>query len=135
MITIAADWIRVRWPELVARGSLLIPLSQWDDGDAFTLAELGPLPGPVRVIGCVVLRGAADRDAPVVVSLSRHEGPPGTHTFAAADGHTYAATAQRLEGESTRPLDVQVVEGTAALAERRTALLESTLLIDAHVGI
>jgi molybdopterin/thiamine biosynthesis adenylyltransferase len=135
MITIAAEWIRGRWTELSTQGHISIPLSRWDSGDAYTQSELGPLAGPEQVIGCLVFAGTPDDNAQVVVSLSAHLGARESHTFTGLDGHTYAAAARCLERDSYRALDVQIVEVTAALAERRTALLESSLLADAHVGV
>ena len=139
MITIGADWLRSQWSQLVSRGDLMLPLSKWDDGDAFTLAELGPLPANVQTRGRVTL-GICDRaGVPVSVQLSVAEAPVGSRgndAFSAADGRTYRATGWvRDENGVERETPVQIVEVASALAERRRTLMETSLLSSVKVAV
>lgn len=138
MITLSADWLRERWPELVAKGTIPVRLSRWDDGDAFTLAELGALPSTEQVAGKVVLGDRAESDVPIVVQLAVAAGDTDDrprNMFAGPDGRTYVASGRRRGPDTARDVPVQIVEVTGALAERRAALLESPILGDASVCV
>src|SRR5258708_4699384 len=136
MITLSADWLRKRWPELEASGSISIPLSSWDDGDAFTLSELGPLSAPQLVNGRLSLDGRGESEA--LISVDLVGGDPGRvasrHTFTAPDGRTYLAKGRCIQNEQEREMPVDIIEVTGALEVRRSALLESYLLEDAAVA-
>jgi len=133
MITLSADWLRDRWPELASAG-VPVRFSSWDGGDAFTLAELGVLPSADQVAGVVVLDTDPGHDAAIVVRLALATESTDT-TFSAPDGKTYAVSGFIRGSRSARDMPVQLVDVAGALAERRAALLESSLLRDASISI
>jgi len=139
VITLGAEWLRDRWDELSRTGFVPVRLSEWDGSDAFTLADLGPLPSPRVVTGTVILGVAGPPpDSLVVVRLVQSEGgptEPNLARFAAPDGRTYALSGEFLGSTPPKSLRVEIVSVTSALAERRLALLESTMLGDACVLI
>lgn len=133
MITLSTDWLRARWPELVSAGAVPVRFSSWDGGDAFTLAELGVLPSADQVAGVVVLDTDAGRDAALVIRLTPTER---TDTrFSAPDGKTYAVSGFSRGPHADRDMPVRLVDVTGALAERRAALLESSMLGDASISV
>lgn len=138
MITLSTEWLAQQWQRLAVGGVVSIPLSRWDEGDAFTLTALGPAPSVDQVIGLLALGSAPAGEAPVVVTLlPRPEGSdvPARSVFAAPDGETYAAVGRVENREGAREMTVQIVDVATALIERRTALLESHALRDACVLI
>lgn len=139
MITLTADWLRDHWQRLVLDGSVPLPLSRWDGGDALTLAEIGPLPAHERVTGAMTLADVAPRDAQVGVALvptMTADPDETTAIFAAPDGQRYQLRGWLHDDRGSRHVvGVQLVEVTEALEERRSVLLESSLLRDARVTV
>jgi molybdopterin/thiamine biosynthesis adenylyltransferase len=138
MITLSTDWLRDRWPELVSAGAVPLRLSRWDGGDAFTLADLGVLPSAEQVVGAVVLGADAGQDVPVVIRLALATGTTDTRllsTFSAPDGKTYVASGSCEAPHPARDMPVQLVDVAGALAERRAALIESSLLRDTSISV
>jgi molybdopterin/thiamine biosynthesis adenylyltransferase len=137
LITLSADWLRVRWSELEAAGAISLPLSAWDNGDAFTLAELGPLSAPNQVNGYVSLDGRGRSEAVVSVNLVRGESDDDVsrRVFKAPDGNTYIANGRCLRDGHELDMPVELVEVASALKERRASLIESSLLEDAAVAV
>lgn len=136
MITLSTDWLNQQWSALIANGTVPIPLSRWDEGDSFTLTMLGPLPSADQVTGRLILGPASDEEAPVTVELVAESDGPAIaqqHAFVAPDGKKYAVLGRVLDRGETREMDVQIVDVSSSLAERRTALLESHALKDACV--
>jgi len=138
MITLSANWLRDRWPNLVANGAVPLPLSRWDDGDAFTLVELGVLPSSNQVTGHLAIGSVDAPESPLEVRLE--PAPEGVdddakNAFTAPDGTTYVAIGRATGPGASSEMPVQIVEVEAALAERRVALLESQVLKDECVFI
>jgi len=138
MITLSTDWLMRQWPSLVVDGVVAVPLSRWDEGDAFTLTALGPAPSADQVIGVLTLSLAPAGEAPVIVTLlPALEGSdvPAWSVFAAPDGRKYAAVGRVQNREGPREMAVQIVDVAATLSARRTGLLESHALKDTSVLI
>jgi molybdopterin/thiamine biosynthesis adenylyltransferase len=137
MITLSGDWLRAHWNALGRDGECPLLLSKWDDGDAFTLADLGPLPAALQVHGVVTSDSTNRRDREIVVRLTLVSDDQRNHTcrFFAPDGRTYAVTGRHEAPEGGRDMPVEIAEVHAALAERRNAIIESGLLSDATIFI
>ena len=45
IVTLSSGWLREKWPQLTKVGSLPVDFSSWDDGDALTQIDGGPVPG------------------------------------------------------------------------------------------
>ena len=131
VVTITADYIDSHWPELVDTGILRIKLSEWDEGDAYTLSEIGPLPGYVRALGAVVLGDIDVGDCSVVIRL-QEDGDEGT-LYQCPTGKEYRVTAKRIRRQTEDKMDVRVDTISECISSRRRGLVESDLLEDKSV--
>jgi hypothetical protein len=64
VVTLSAEWLRERWPELKKAGLLPVTFSSWDDGDALTQSELCVQSTPTIVEGSLLLGQAASANTP-----------------------------------------------------------------------
>lgn len=131
MITLSAEWLAEHWALLVERGQVPLPLSSWDDGDAYTLRTLGPMSSPVSIEGRVVLGETTSVAAPVMVRLRKllpGTGSAGLTYFTAPDGVVYVIEGLQMTDAGPERLEVQVVSVLPALELRRSQVIESNLL-------
>jgi molybdopterin/thiamine biosynthesis adenylyltransferase len=132
VVTVSSVWLRQNWPQLLAAGNVGCQFSSWDDGDALTQCNLGPLPSASVVQAAISLAGggAPVDDVTLRVDLkpiTKAEATPSD--FVAPDGTSYRASVNRSqESISTIFADVQ-----PELATRRSGILETTILADKSV--
>ena len=130
--TVSSAWLRQNWTQLHANGRLSCEFSLWDDGDALTQCELGPIPSASVVQGAIVLsgRGFSADGTRLRIELEPIENAiANALDFMAPDGCAYRAWGTRSEQSLTTVFaDVQ-----PELATRRSGILETTILADKSV--
>lgn len=138
MITISTGWLIENWLTLSNCGLAPIPLSVWDEGDAYTLTTLGPMSSPNVIHGVVAMESTSAPDVPVVIRLKRvSEKVPQQvmSVFELPDGSCYKAEGEVKEHGITRIVQVEIVEVKGTLERRRRGLIESGLLQEVSVLI
>ncbi len=134
--TLSSRWLREKWPEFKKDGSVAVPLSSWDDGDALTQSDLGVQPSGSIVEALVVL---GDETKPLNginlrIDLRPGDGSkPDVSTFAAPDGSWHRAVAQRMHNGKEESIDVWFADVQPELATRRSGILETNVLEDKTV--
>jgi molybdopterin/thiamine biosynthesis adenylyltransferase len=134
--TLASAWLRQQWPHVLRDGGVSCPFSAWDEGDALTQCELGPLPATTIVQGSVSLasREFASEGIGFRVLLNPIEKVGADPAeFTAPDGTAYWATASRILNEIEEPISTVFVDVQPELATRRSGILETTILSDKSV--
>ena len=132
VVTLSSEWLRKQWPQVEKDGKIAIRFSSWDDGDAFTQTDLGPLPSAAIVEGVVSLReetGAASGSAPTVTLAVSEPSLNDLAVFVAPNGISYRAAAV----QGGRPAEVAFADVQPELATRRSGILETTILRDKSV--
>jgi molybdopterin/thiamine biosynthesis adenylyltransferase len=132
IVTLSSQWLREQWPDIEKDGSIPARFSCWDDGDAFTQYELGPLPCSLVVDGSVSLGEAPatpDKSALLVALTPSDASKGGVATFTASSGSTYRAVARRAD----LSIDVVFADVQPELGTRRSGILETTILSDKSV--
>src|SRR3989338_5563247 len=71
IITITSEFLNDNWTKLVSNLILPTPLSEWDEGDAYTLASIGVAPSQKVVFAAIVLEDAEVRDFSIVIRLRK----------------------------------------------------------------
>lgn len=131
VVTLSTQWLRERWPQVEKEGKIAIRFSSWDDGDAFTQVDLGPLPSAAVVEGVLSLQeaGASGGLAPIVTLAVSEPSPSDLALFIAPDGVSYRAAAV----QGGRLAEVAFADVQPELATRRSGILETTILRDKSV--
>lgn len=129
--TLSTQWLADHWGAILRDGVLPVRFSSWDDGDALTQFELGPLPATSLVDGVVRLGEAKvpPIGSAAEVILQPGEGPVSEDsTFVAPDGSVHHAQARRNVAGKEELLDTDFVDSQPELALRRSTLLETNVL-------
>jgi molybdopterin/thiamine biosynthesis adenylyltransferase len=132
--TLSSAWLRQNWTRLVAEECLVCRFSSWDDGDAFTQYELGPLPSETIVEALVCLAG---HDSPGDQAAFRiHLSPVDKagnmpSAFVAPDGSAYQASGAMAHSKNS--LAAVFADIQPELSARRSGILETTMLADKAV--
>jgi molybdopterin/thiamine biosynthesis adenylyltransferase len=132
VVTLSSEWLRKQWPQIEKDGKIAVRFSSWDNGDAFTQTDLGPLPSAKIVEGVLSLReeaGASGGSAPTVTLGVSEPSPNDLAVFVAPNGISYRAAAV----QGGRPAEVAFADVQPELATRRSGILETTILRDKSV--
>jgi molybdopterin/thiamine biosynthesis adenylyltransferase len=131
--TLSTRWLADQWAAVIRDHIVPIRFSSWDEGDALTQFELGPLPASSVVEGVVLL---GEKTAPPVgaklrIVLHPGKGPVSEGSrFVAPDGSIhYAETLRHIDGKD-ESLDTDFVDLQPEFAIRRSSLLETHVLED-----
>jgi len=131
VITLSSQWLREQWPQVEKDGTIAVRFSSWDDGDAFTQVDLGPLPSASVVEGILSLKDAGDSagPAPAITLAVSEPSPSDLAVFIAPNGVSYRAAAL----QAGRRAEVAFADVQPELATRRSGILETTILRDKSV--
>jgi molybdopterin/thiamine biosynthesis adenylyltransferase len=137
VLTLTSRWLEDRWSALKEKGTLSIPLSAWDGGDAFTLHDIGVQGAATAVEGEIFIGESRQSDSQHSVRLFLAavdpSTPPAPARFVAPDGTVYKASSQFSKDGVTSELDVEFVDIQPALDKRRIGILETSVLADTKV--
>ena len=132
--TLSSAWLRQNWPGLLAEGGLACRFSSWDDGDAFTQYELGPLPAGTVVEGFISLAGQDSSTSGAAIRIGLNPiGKVGNNPseFLAPDGSAYRASGTMEK--SADAINAVFADVQPELSARRAGILETTILADKSV--
>jgi molybdopterin/thiamine biosynthesis adenylyltransferase len=132
--TLSSQWLRERWNEFTRDSMLAVGFSSWDNGEAFTQQELGPLPAASLVHGTLSTAGkaaSATKTALLLVLNPAKADDSDPAVFVAPDGSAYRVSARVSEG--AEPVSVVFADVQPTLATRRAGILETTVLADRGV--
>jgi len=132
VVILSSEWLRKQWPQIEKDGKIAVRFSSWDNGDAFTQTDLGPLPSAKIVEGVLSLReeaGASGGSAPTVTLCVSEPSPNDLAVFVAPNGIAYRAAAVQGGGRA----EVAFADVQPELATRRSGILETTILRDKSV--
>jgi hypothetical protein len=132
VVTLSSEWLRKQWPQIEKDGKIAVRFSSWDNGDAFTQTDLGPLPSAKIVEGVLSLReeaGTSGGSAPTVTLGVSEPSPNDLAVFVAPNGIAYRAAAVQGGGCA----EVAFADVQPELATRRSGILETTILRDKSV--
>jgi hypothetical protein len=73
MITITTEYLNANWKVIVENSFLPTQFSEWDGGDAYTLAEIGTMPSQKVAIGAIALEDVPLSDFSIIIRL--HQRP------------------------------------------------------------
>lgn len=134
VVTLSSAWLRQNWPRLLAQGALACRFSSWDDGDAFTQYELGPLPADTVVEGFISLAGKDSSTAGAALRIGLNpigEAGDNPSEFLAPDGSAYRASGSMEQ--SADAVNAVFADVQPELSARRSGILETTILADKSV--
>ena len=135
MIVISSEYLDKNWEMLNSNGSLPTIFSEWDDGDTYTLAEIGKLPSSSLVEGIVTLQEAILEDYPVVIQLLPSTIPDTSTNYKAPNGSAYNIIAKKKNCSEFIIAEVRIENLHENIDKRRRGILESYLLKDKTVLI
>lgn len=135
MITITAEYLTNNWNILQTNSILPTPLSEWDNGDAYTLASLGQFPSSKVVFAAVVVGDKKVNDFPIVIRLSEQNDELTSGCYRSPSGAFYKASAELIADKKLEILSINIANLTKDLSSRRQGLIETDLLKDATVFI
>lgn len=135
LITITSEFLDDNWQKLLANSILPIPLSEWDGGEAYTLASIGVAPSQKVIFAAAILEGTTVSDFPIVVRLRRLSDNTGQYGYQSPEGTPYAVTAEVLVNDLAKKVQVEIVGLAESLSSRRQGIIETDLLKDSSVVI
>ncbi len=135
MITITAEYLSKNWSILQTNSILPTPLSEWDNGDAYTLASLGQFRSSKIVLAAVVLGDKRVNDFPIVIRLSEQNEGPTSDCYRSPSGALYKATAELTAEEKLKTIPITIANLTKDLSSQRQGLIETDLLKDSTAFI
>ena len=135
MITITAEYLNQNWNTLQTSSILPTPLSEWDNGDAYTLASLGQFPSSKIVYAAIVMGDKQISDFSLVIRLHKQTESVNAECFRAPSGDLYKVTAQIMVDKSYKDTEVKIASLVKDLTRRNQGLIETNLLKDVAVFI
>jgi molybdopterin/thiamine biosynthesis adenylyltransferase len=135
-VTLSNRWLQERWSQITRDGKIPIRFSSWDNGDAFTQCDLGPMPAASVVEGAVILGEDAigSTDVKVRVVLTRSEASPSDpSTFVAPDSSVHSAKGWQYVDGKRQSIAITIVDVQPALDARRATILETSVLREKSV--
>lgn len=134
MITITAEYLNQNWNILQTNSILPTPLSEWDNGDAYTLASLGKFPSSKTVFAAIVLGDKKLSDFLLIIRLHKLENDT-PQSYRAPTGDIYEATAEAIVDGNSKKIEIKIASLLNDLSCRRKKLIETDLLKDVTVFI
>lgn len=136
MITITTEYLDANWKVIVENSFLPTQFSEWDDGDAYTLAEIGTLPSKKVAFGAIALEDIQLSQFSIIIRLHQHPGNDSSpNHYRCPDGTGYELTAAKIKDGLIESVPVRVEDIDKNLSARRLGLLETDLLKDRSVLI
>lgn len=134
MITLTSEHIEENWSKIKSGTVVPVSLSEWDDGDCYTLSSLGVL--PCRTIdGALVLGDTPVSDFSIVIRFKQVSDSINHSLFEAPDTGRYEVTGEHYVADGIEAEDVKIEHLHDSLESRRAGLIESNLLSGRSVCI
>lgn len=132
VVTLSAEWLRAKWPDLVATRSLPVDFSSWDEGDALTQVELCVQASASGAQARLVMdQGQAEPAAEMTIVLAPTDNPTSrSNVFVAPGGVAYRAEVIEPGEAAAGRREVVFADIEPQLDLRRAGILETTILKD-----
>ena len=128
MIVITSEYLDKSWDLLNANSVLPTQFSEWDDGDAYTLAEIGNLPSKKIVGGVIMLQDDVAQDYQIVIKLKQELESEKASIYQSPNGIKYEVSAKYKKDGVFEVMDVRVENVSENISRRRHGVLETNLL-------
>lgn len=135
IITITSEFLNDNWVKLFPNSILPTPLSEWDEGEAYTLASIGVAPSQKIIFAAIVLEDTEVHDLPIIIRLRKLTGNTKQHDYRSPEGISYIASAELFINGVASEIQIKIVELAKSLCLRQQGLLETDLLKDSSVLI
>lgn len=135
MITIPSEYLNNNWKKLVDTKLLPVTLSEWDNGDAYSLSLMGACSSQKEVYGAVVIGESNIRDYQIVIQLIRvsDEQP---FDYASPTGEKFKAVSySNAVNAKNENIITHIVDVGYELSSRHRGLIETDLLRNRSVLI
>ena len=135
MITIPSEYLNANWKKLVDNKILPIVLSEWDDGDAYSLSSMGIFPSQKEVYGVIVIGERKIEEHPVVIQLIQVSDKQEAD-YISPPGESYKVAAYLNKNDSQgKEMAIHIVHIGSELSSRQRGLIETDLLKNSSVLI
>ena len=135
MITIPSEYLNINWKKLANNKSLPITLSEWDEGDAYTLSSMGRYLSQKEVYGVIVIGERDTKEYQVVIQLIKVSEKQ-EYDYASPTGEKFKAISYLNKGETrNEKVTTHVVNVGYEISSRHHGLIETGLLKDSSVLI
>lgn len=135
MITIPSDYLNANWKELANNAILPITLSEWDEGDVYSLNSLGTFESQKEVYGAVVI-GERDLKKYLIVVQLIQVFDNQEYGYVAPTGEKYRIVSYLNKGARKRQeVMTHIVDIGNELSSRHRGLIETGLLSNSSVLI
>jgi molybdopterin/thiamine biosynthesis adenylyltransferase len=135
MITIPSEYLNNNWKKLVDTKILPITLSEWDDGDVYSLSSMGACPSRKEVYGAVVIGESDIREYQIVIQLIKvsDEQP---FDYASPTGEKFKAVSySNAVNAKNEKIVTHIVDVGYEISSRHRGLIETDLLRNSSVLI
>jgi molybdopterin/thiamine biosynthesis adenylyltransferase len=132
VVTLSAEWLREKWPDLKSAGFMPIAFSSWDDGDALTQSELCIQASPVTVRGALLLDQHQSKEpAELGILLEPTDREAfAQDVFVSPEGAAYRARIVSQGRQHLPSANIVFADVEPQLALRRMGILETGILKD-----
>lgn len=130
MIVISSEYLDRNWASLNSDAQLPTTFSEWDDGDAYTLAEIGKLPSKTIVEGLITLQENVTESYPIIIQLKPLKEADTPGDYQSPDGVAYEVIGKQKKNGDFVTSDVRIESIDENIGHRRRGILETNLLKD-----
>lgn len=135
IVTITSEFLNDNWAKLLSNSILPTPLSEWDEGEAYTLASIGVAPSQKIIFAAVVLEDTEVCDFPLIIRLRKSTDSARQHDYRSPEGTGYFSTAELFVKGVANEIQIKIVDLEKSLSLRQQGLIETGLLKDSSVLI
>lgn len=128
MITIPSEYLNNNWKKLADAKILPIALSEWDDGDAYSLSSIGASPSQKEVYGAVVLGERNIKEYQVVIQLIKISDGQ-SFDYVSPTGEKFKTVSYSNTGKTKgEKITTHIVDVINGISSRHHGLIETDLL-------
>ena len=128
MITIPFEYLNNNWKKLTDGKILPITLSEWDDGDAYSLSSIGVCPSQKEVYGAVVLGESDIKEYQVVIQLIKISDEQ-SFDYISPTGEKFKTVSYSNTGKTKgEKITTHIVDVINGISSRHHGLIETDLL-------
>jgi len=135
IITIPLEYLNNNWKKIADNKILPIILSEWDDGDVYSLSSIGKWPGQKEVYGAIVIGERDIKEYQIVIQLKKTSADQ-NFDYVSPLGEKFKAisysNAGKMKGEK---IITHIVDVGYEISTRNHGLIETGLLKNSSVLI
>jgi len=135
MIIITSEFLDKNWSSLKDNSFVEAYFSEWDEGDTYTLLDIGPLSSKHITKGIICLESDCVNSCKIKIRLNRFENDAPDYSYLSQYGDKYHISALIMKGNSHQEGSIKIENISHNLTLRRKGILESEILKDKVVLI